>query len=46
MGVARSSGAIPLGGCQAGLPYVEFYLVGKDFDWLLAENHHGGIWLL
>jgi len=28
------------------LPYVEFYLVGKDFDWLLAENHHGGIWLL
>ena len=28
------------------LPYVEFYLVGKDFDWLLAENHHSAIWLL
>ena len=28
------------------LPYVEFYLVGKNFDWLLAENHHGAIWLL
>jgi hypothetical protein len=28
------------------LPYIEFYLVGKDLDWLLAENHHGAIWLL
>ncbi len=28
------------------LPAIEFYLVGTNFDWLLAENHHGKIWLL
>jgi hypothetical protein len=28
------------------LPPIEFYLVGSKFDWLLAENHHGKIWLL
>lgn len=28
------------------LPSVEFYLVENAFQWLLAENHHGAIWLL
>jgi hypothetical protein len=25
---------------------LEFYLVDKRYEWLLAENHHGVIWLL
>jgi hypothetical protein len=25
---------------------LEFYLVDKQYEWLLAENHHGMIWLL
>lgn len=30
----------------AELYALEFYLVDKRYEWLLAENHHGVIWLL
>ena len=25
----------------AELPAFEYYLIGKDYSWLLCENHHG-----
>lgn len=28
------------------MSFVEFYLVGHEFDWLICENHHGMAWLL